>query len=73
MKGGRRKEARRGSGKSVTSPLHIILCRGHVTVVRLLLSRGARVEAEDTSGKTPLHWAAARGQVVKLHGYMTDV
>ena len=41
---------------------------GHGVVVKLLLERGAELEAKDNSGQTPLVWAARNGHeaVVKL-------
>jgi len=37
-------------------------------VVRLLLEKGANIEARDNTGRTALHWAAERGreEVVQL-------
>ena len=42
--------------------------RGHEAVVRLLLEKGAKLEAKDSNGRTPLSWAAELGHeaVVKL-------
>jgi ankyrin repeat protein len=42
--------------------------QGHVEFARMLLERGARIDARMTNGETPLHWAV-RGkniQVVRL-------
>ncbi|KAE9372834.1 ankyrin [Stipitochalara longipes BDJ] len=42
--------------------------RGHKGTVRLLLDKGAELEAKDGNGRTPLSWAAEKGHaaVVKL-------
>jgi ankyrin repeat protein len=42
--------------------------RGHEAVVKLLLDRGAELEAKDSDDPTPLSWAVKRGHktVVKL-------
>jgi ankyrin repeat protein len=40
--------------------------RGHVDVVRLLLARGAAVNAADGLGLTPLHRASREGQYVNM-------
>jgi len=44
------------------------IANGHEVVARLLLDKGANVEARDNSGRMPLSWAAEQGQeaVVKL-------
>ena len=49
-------------------PLHRAAGAGHKAVVRLLLDRGARVEAEETNDERPLHRAAGAGHeaVVRL-------
>jgi ankyrin repeat protein len=39
---------------------------GHETVVKLLLEKGANVEAMDSEGRTALHRAAGHEAVVKL-------
>ncbi|KAL6690214.1 hypothetical protein J3F84DRAFT_405362 [Trichoderma pleuroticola] len=52
------------------SPTNLIIASyyGHYAVVRLLLNKGANVEAKDEIGQTPLSWAAENGHeaVVKL-------
>ena len=45
------------------SPLHIAALEGHLTVVELLLSRGAAVNATTKYGDTPLHFAISHGHV----------
>ena len=47
------------SGKT---SLHEAAYAGHVDVVRLLIERGADVEAKDATGETPLHCAVAQGR-----------
>jgi hypothetical protein len=41
---------------------------GHLDICRLLIDKGAQVEAKDTCDVTPLHWAAIKGliEVVSL-------
>jgi ankyrin repeat protein len=54
-----------GSSSSLKSngkPLHWAASRGHKDTVRLLLARGAKVDAKDETGWTALHWAAGQGQ-----------
>ena len=49
--------------------LHSAVCRGHVDIVKLLLEKGAELEARGkVYGRTPLSWAAGNGHeaVVKL-------
>jgi len=36
---------------------------GHLAICRLLIDKGAQVEAKDVVGRTPLHWAASGGRV----------
>jgi hypothetical protein len=42
-------------------PLHAAAMWGYDGVVKLLIDRGADVNARDRSGSTPLHWAATNG------------
>lgn len=42
------------------SPLHMACLRGDVAVIELLLSKGSNMEAKDTSGRTPVTYAARR-------------
>jgi ankyrin repeat protein len=41
---------------------------GHFDICRLLVNKGAQMEAKDVSGDTPLHWAAGSGhlEIVRL-------
>ena len=43
--------------------LHSAACKGHFEICRLLLDKGAQVEAKDIGGSAPLHYAAAEGHV----------
>jgi len=43
--------------------LHTATMNGHLAICRLLIDKGAQLEAKDDSGWTPLHWAANRGHV----------
>lgn len=44
--------------RSCLSPLHLAAMNGDVSVVKLLLQHGAKVDADDGSGQTPLFLAA---------------
>jgi ankyrin repeat protein len=46
--------------------LHLATERGHVEVIRELLSKGANVDTPDNKGWTPLHLAAKHGHVHSL-------
>ena len=50
------------------TPLSWAAENGHEAVVKLLLEKGAELEAKDEYGRTPLSWAAGNGHeaVVKL-------
>jgi acyl-CoA-binding protein len=54
--------------KEGMSPLHWAADRGHIEVVRFLLSHGADIDAQDNCGNTPLHIAAMSDQkeIVRL-------
>ena len=60
-----------------TTPLHIAAQQGHEAVVRLLLGRGASIDATDQEHRTALHTAAQQGHeaVARLllgHGASID-
>lgn len=43
------------------TPLHVAAEKGHIHVIELLMSKGARHDARNMRGQTPLHNAAAKG------------
>ena len=43
--------------------LHIAAFIGHLDICRLLIDKGAQLEAKDNFGRIPLHWAAGQGHV----------
>eukprot|EP00058_Branchiostoma_floridae_P002848 XP_002588336.1 hypothetical protein BRAFLDRAFT_81475 [Branchiostoma floridae] len=60
------------------TPLYVACHRGHINVVRLLLSKGASVVKRTMGGMVPLHEAASNGktEVVEIlvhHGATLDV
>ncbi|KAL7783604.1 hypothetical protein V8C37DRAFT_397010 [Trichoderma ceciliae] len=44
-------------------PLHLAARGGYIGTIRLLVSRGARLDANDTYGRTALHYAAEAGHL----------
>ena len=55
------------------TPLHVASAHNDVELVRLLLNRGARVNATDNQGHSPLKWARETGSrdvfaYLKNHG-----
>ena len=50
-----------GQGSCLFAPLHEAARHGHAELVRLLLERGARVNARSGTGRTALHLAAEEG------------
>jgi ankyrin repeat protein len=77
--GGWRKAPVPGDVREVVSDAFYIACRnGHTDVARLLLLRGADVDARGFFGGTALHWAAGNGhretvQFLLAHGAITDL
>ena len=45
------------------TPLHLAAENGQLTTVRLLLSKGAKINKQNRYGRTPLHWACSSNQV----------
>ncbi|BEP30858.1 MAG: hypothetical protein WBIAU1_03360 [Wolbachia endosymbiont of Drosophila biauraria] len=45
------------------TPLCVASCKGNLYVLKLLLSRNAKVNVQDDSRKTPLHYAAGEGHL----------
>ena len=43
--------------------LHTAAWNGHLAICRLLIDKGAQLQANANAGGTPLHWAAQRGHV----------
>ncbi|KUL87668.1 hypothetical protein ZTR_05894 [Talaromyces verruculosus] len=44
------------------TPLHYAAEKGHEGIIRLLVSKGANIQAKDGRGYTPLHWATKNGR-----------
>jgi hypothetical protein len=61
-------EKRQVETKVLTTPLHQAAANGDIEQVKLLISKGADVNAKDDEEKTPLHYAAEAGkmEVVQL-------
>lgn len=57
------------------SLLHWACFDGHVNIVDMLITRGARATATNMGDDTPLHVAASRGRrdVVLLVGYLLNI
>ncbi|MCX7830327.1 MAG: ankyrin repeat domain-containing protein [Acidobacteria bacterium] len=45
------------------TPLHLVAFKGNLSIVKMLISKGADLNKPDINGSTPLHWAAAGGNV----------
>jgi hypothetical protein len=56
-------EGRRGGEEYGDTCLKIAARNGHLDICRLLIDKGAQLEAKDWMGWTPLHWAASQGHV----------
>ncbi|KAK3247336.1 hypothetical protein CYMTET_43157 [Cymbomonas tetramitiformis] len=54
------------NAKTLSTPLHIAIEKGYGKVVRLLLSYGAKVDAEDKQGRTPEHLIKADDGATRL-------
>ena len=48
--------------KYCQTPLSWAAAKGHEAIIRLLLDKGANIEAKDEWSRTPLSWAAAKGR-----------
>lgn len=46
------------TGESALTALHLAAFKGDLPTLTLLLEFGAKIDAEDSLGRTPLHWAA---------------
>ena len=44
------------------TPLHLAAARGDLAMAKLLIEHGAKIDARDTLGRTPLHCAAISGK-----------
>jgi ankyrin repeat protein len=52
------------------TPLHLAAGMGHESVVRLLLERGAPIDATDENGEQPLHLASHLGHTAIVEGLL---
>lgn len=48
-------------GAYKNTPLHLASARGHIGIAKILIEKGAKIEAKDNYGNTPLHLAAKHG------------
>jgi ankyrin repeat protein len=55
--------ARKVDGEDEWSCLMSAAHFGHIDICRLLIDKGAQLEAKGSGGRTPLHWAAEQGRV----------
>ncbi len=56
-------EARQGGREDGLTCLMTAARDGHLAICRLLIDKGAQLEAKDMLSSTPLHWAAIEGHV----------
>jgi hypothetical protein len=56
-------EARKGGRENGSTCLTNAARKGHLDICRLLIDKGADIEAEDREGWTPLHLVARRGHI----------
>ena len=56
-------EGRGGDEEDGLTCLMIAAVNGHLAICRLLIDKGAQVEAKSWDGRTPLHYAAINGRV----------
>jgi ankyrin repeat protein len=55
------------------TPLHFAVYRHSETITKMLIAKGASVNAKDDFGSTPLRWASDKGykdivELLKRHG-----
>lgn len=48
-------------------PLQYAAARGHDKVVKFLIKNGAKIDAVDKYGRTPLMWAAMKGKKIEIN------
>ena len=69
-------EARTGGRKNRNTCLMTAAWHGYLDVCRVLIDKGAQVNAKGWNGMTPLHWAISNGklEIVRLiRGHGADV
>ena len=58
--------------KYANTALHLASSRGHLDIVRLLLTEGADITIADNDGMTALHWASSRGHLDIVRLLLTE-